>query len=79
MITRKQYKSAKDVKMYFDHSLAESDYHTQKGQVVGAWSGKGAALLGLSKEVEREDFRKLADNIHPESNCLLYTSPSPRD
>lgn len=71
MITRKQYKSAKDVKMYFDHSLAESDYHTQKGQIVGQWNGKGAALLGLSKEVERDDFRKLADNIHPESDKRL--------
>jgi len=65
MITRKQYRSASDAVHYFDSSLAKSDYHTEKGQILGTWHGKSATSLKLSKEVEREDFEKLINNKNP--------------
>lgn len=65
MITRKQYRSAKDTVHYFDVSLAQADYHTQDGQIIGTWNGAGAALLNLGKQVHRDEFERLCHNKHP--------------
>jgi conjugative relaxase-like TrwC/TraI family protein len=65
MITRKQYRNAKDTVHYFDVSLAQADYHTQDGQIIGTWNGVGAALLNLGTQVHRDEFERLCHNRHP--------------
>lgn len=55
-------KSSADAKAYY----AFSDYYDSgPNQLKGAWFGKGAALLGLSGEVDKEHFDRLVDNRHP--------------
>lgn len=71
MITRKQYRSAKDTVHYFDNSLAQSDYHTQDGQIIGSWNGSAANKLNLSKEVNREDFDRIIHNVNPQTGDRL--------
>ena len=53
---------------YFDAALATSDYY-QKDQ--GIWGGKGAEMLGLGKQVVREQFIALASNKVPGSDQTL--------
>lgn len=71
MITRKQYRSAKDTVHYFDSSLAQSDYHSRQGQVIGTWHGQGKERLGLSIEVSRTEFEQLINNINPATGKRL--------
>lgn len=71
MITRKQYKSAKDAVHYFDSNLQKSDYHTENNTVVGQWSGTGAKLLNLDTEVKRTDFESLINNVNPNTEKRL--------
>ena len=71
MITRKQYRSAKDTVHYFDNSLAQSDYHTQDGQITGSWNGSAANHLNLKKEVRRQEFEQLINNINPQTDQRL--------
>lgn len=71
MITRKQYRSAQDTVHYFDSSLAQSDYHSRSGQVVGTWHGKGKDRLGLTNEVSRTEFEQLINNINPATGKRL--------
>lgn len=71
MITRKQYRSAQETVHYFDSSLAQSDYHSRSGQVIGTWNGKGKDRLGLSNEVSRTEFEQLINNINPATGKRL--------
>ncbi|MCB0634933.1 MAG: relaxase domain-containing protein, partial [Lewinella sp.] len=71
LITRKQYRSAKDTVQYFDKSLAQADYHTQDGLIIGTWNGQAAERLNLNKQVHRDDFEKLCNNIHPDTDERL--------
>ncbi|AWM40157.1 Multifunctional conjugation protein TraI [Gemmata obscuriglobus] len=50
---------------------AQSDYYVDGAELPGAWGGRGAALLGLSGEVQREDFHALCDNHDPRSGRQL--------
>ncbi len=60
--------SAEGATKYFDAALATSDYY-QKDQ--GVWGGKGAEMLGLGKQVTREQFIALASNKMPGTNQTL--------
>ncbi len=71
MITRKQYRSATDTVQYFDKSLAQSDYHTQQGQIAGTWNGKAATFLNLGQTVQRDEFEKLCNNQKPDTGGRL--------
>lgn len=71
MITRKQYRNAKETVHYFDKNLEKSDYHTQDGLIIGTWHGNGAKALNLSKEVKREDFEQLINNVNPNTGKSL--------
>lgn len=42
-----------------------SDYYSEGQELVGVWKGKGAARLGLSGNVGREDWDALCENRHP--------------
>lgn len=48
-----------------------SDYYSEGQELVGAWKGKGAARLGLTGNVGREDWDALCENRHPLSGEAL--------
>ena len=48
-----------------------SDYYSEGQELVGAWKGKGAARLGLSGNVGRENWDALCDNRHPATGETL--------
>ena len=48
-----------------------SDYYSEGQELVGVWKGKGAARLGLSGQVGREDWDALCDNRHPANGETL--------
>src|SRR5690606_35882607 len=66
LITRKQYRSAKDTVAYFDHSLAQADYHTNDGLIEGKWNGQAAERLRLGETVHRDEFEKICHNVNPD-------------
>ncbi len=53
-------------KSYYNSGLAQGDYY---GQEVGCgvWAGKAAGVLGLSGDVEKDDFSLLCDNRRPDT------------
>jgi conjugative relaxase-like TrwC/TraI family protein len=56
-------KAAKD---YFTEHLSKSDYYMRDAQeVVGEWHGRGAELLGLSGQVDKDNYFRLCENINP--------------
>lgn len=58
-------KSAAGAIKYFDEGLSKSDYYAEKGEIIGSWHGKLAEHLGLSGEIKKDDFAKLALNQNP--------------
>lgn len=64
-------KSAQGAVKYFDEGLSKSDYYAEKGEIIGMWSGKGAALLGLSGEVDKDKFESLCYNVNPDTSEQL--------
>ncbi len=61
MLTVYAQKSASAVKSYF----TVADYYSEGTETVGQWGGKLAPLLGLRGPVEKEDFDRMCDNLHP--------------
>src|SRR5215472_3326162 len=61
---------------YFSEKYSQDDYYTQGQQVSGQWLGLGAANLGLSGEVTREDFSALLHGINPRSGAVLVPEAS---
>jgi conjugative relaxase-like TrwC/TraI family protein len=56
-------KAAKD---YFTEHLSRSDYYMRDAQeIAGEWHGRGAELLGLSGQVDKENYFRLCENINP--------------
>jgi conjugative relaxase-like TrwC/TraI family protein len=64
-----QTQSVDAAKSYYANGLREGDYYSEEGK--GLWSGKTAAMLGLSGEVEREQFEALCENRHPSKGAKL--------
>src|SRR4051812_594051 len=61
-------KSASAAKNYF----AQSDYYMADAQeMTGHWGGKGAAILGLSGEMDKDAFDALCDNLDPNTGKRL--------
>jgi conjugative relaxase-like TrwC/TraI family protein len=56
---------------YFEVHMASCDYLTEEGHAEMVWVGQGAEQLGLSGQVGKEDFRKLCESRHPETNVRL--------
>ena len=57
---------------YYDHELSVEDYFVSHGQEPGVWVGSGAAVLGLSGQVEEGQLAKLFDEgRHPVSEAPL--------
>ena len=55
-------KSSQQAKSYYQTS---DYYESGPDQLKGRWFGKGAAVLGLSGDVDRLAFERLIDNQHP--------------
>ena len=56
---------------YSARHLEHSDYYAEGERVVGQWQGRGAELLGLSGNVESEQFEALRQSFHPETGEFL--------
>ena len=57
---------------YYDHELSVEDYFVSHGQEPGVWVGSGAAVLGLSGQVEEGQLARLFDEgRHPVSEVPL--------
>src|SRR3954447_8794334 len=67
MIRITQQDSAKDAKRYY----ASADYYSEGQEIVGAWGGIGARLLGLSGVVDKLSFDRLCDNLDPRDGTQL--------
>lgn len=64
-----QSQSVDAAKSYYASGLREGDYYSEEGK--GLWSGKAAVMLGLSGEVEREQFEALCENRRPDTGAKL--------
>lgn len=61
MIRITQQNCARDAKRYY----AVADYYSEGQEIIGAWGGKAASMLGLSGMVDKFSFERLCDNLHP--------------
>jgi conjugative relaxase-like TrwC/TraI family protein len=61
-------KNAAQAKSYYE----VSDYYENgPEELKGLWFGTGAELLGLSGQVNKEQFERLVDNLHPMNGSPL--------
>jgi conjugative relaxase-like TrwC/TraI family protein len=56
---------------YSARHLEHSDYYAEGERVTGQWQGRGAKLLGLSGEVQSEQFEALRQGLDPQSGEFL--------
>jgi conjugative relaxase-like TrwC/TraI family protein len=71
VLSPKTQTNLKNAKGYFEEHLCVGDYYAEDQRVQGEWFGEGAALLGLSGKVTRDQFLALCENQHPASRELL--------
>ena len=71
MLRVTQSVSAAGAAKYFDEALVRGDYYSDQDRSIGTWGGKAAELLGLSRQVSRGDFIKLASNLDPRTQERL--------
>src|ERR1700732_3270615 len=71
MLRATQSVSAQGATRYFDEALARGDYYTEQDRSIGTLGGKTALRLGMSGQVQREDFIALALNADPGSGERL--------
>jgi len=52
---------------YFEKELTNEreNYYTEEGTRIGHWTGKGAEALGLTGEIQKEDFSRLSRGVNP--------------
>ena len=59
-------------KTYYTQNISRNDsYYVNRFELPGQWGGRGAAMLGLSGEVEHDAFAALCDNAHPHTGERL--------
>ncbi len=55
-------------------NLAQEDYYNNGGEPPGRWMGSGISALGLSGEVELEQYHRIFAGYHPETGEKLVQS-----
>lgn len=55
-------------------SLAQEDYYHQGGEPPGRWHGQGAKALGLSGQVDKDEFLRLCDGFSPTGKALTQNA-----
>jgi conjugative relaxase-like TrwC/TraI family protein len=72
MIFINHFKSAKAAQDYFTQHLSPGDYYSKDAaEMKGQWHGRGAEMLRLSGEVDKEEFFKLCQNRNPQTGEQL--------
>ncbi|MBV8903181.1 MAG: relaxase domain-containing protein, partial [Acidobacteriia bacterium] len=56
---------------YASRHLAHSDYYAEGERVGGLWFGRGAVVLGLSGEVQFQDFEAVREGLDPRTGEFL--------
>jgi conjugative relaxase-like TrwC/TraI family protein len=59
--------NAQQAKDYFTRHMDRDYYLRDAAEFPGHWHGRGAELLGLSGQVDKESYFRLCDNIDPRS------------
>lgn len=59
--------NAAAAKSYYSQGLSHEDYYAKgkSQEIIGNWYGKGATVLGLNGQVDKDQFSALCDNINP--------------
>ncbi len=65
MLRVTESQNAEAAKQYFGKGMVRSDYYIDGQEIAGVWGGKAAEQLGLSGEVEQQDYFAVVDNLHP--------------
>ncbi len=63
--------TAGQAESYYEEKCSRDDYYTEKQRVAGRWFGRGAAELGLSGDVDTNDFRAVLNGLDPRSGDVL--------
>lgn len=64
--------NVRKAKDYFTEHLSKSDYYMRDAQeVVGEWHGRGAELLGLTGQVDKDSYFRLCENVNPKTGEQL--------
>lgn len=71
MIRMIQSSSAGHAKAYFNDALSKSDYYTQDQELAGILLGRLGERLGLGRDVTKELFYALCENINPKTGASL--------
>lgn len=67
MLSISNISSAADAADYY----AADDYYAESGEPPGRWLGRGAALLGVTGQVARDDFVAVLEGRDPSSGAAL--------
>ncbi len=67
MLRITQQDSSSAAKSYY----TAADYYREGQELVGAWGGEGARLLGLDGVVDKDSFDRLCDNLDPRTGQRL--------
>jgi conjugative relaxase-like TrwC/TraI family protein len=59
--------------------LAKAGYYTNAPEEPGKWYGKGAECLGLSGQIQEQDFRRIFEGFHPEDRRRLVQNAGSAD
>ena len=69
-------KGGKSAVKYFDEALSQGDYYAEQNRVMGTWHGKTAERLGLSNQVQKEEFEQLVHNRNPQTGDKITVRDS---
>lgn len=65
-------------KNYFNNSLTRGDYYLEGQEIAGCWRGRGADMLDLKGEVQKDDFFSLLENRRIDGSKLTASDGKDR-